>query len=208
MRRSGGGRPSVSRIGRDRNGSIGAPRGQTPSSSPARISRSARTSRASMAPRMRRRGWVAPPVRTVSPASSRSSRSAKPRGVDRRQGVALVDQRRRAGRPSPRRRRRPRGRRPPSAIGLQRLDADRRARAAAGLAVGVEQGRQRRPGAADRRRARRRPRPASSPALRAGGPRSRPRLRGRGPRRPWRSSGAPARRQVLGVEAQPRAAGA
>ena len=34
-----------------------------------------------MAPRMRRRGWVAPPARTVSSPISRVSRSEKPRGV-------------------------------------------------------------------------------------------------------------------------------
>ena len=92
-----GGRPSVSRMGRDRKGSIGAACGHTPSSSPARISRSARTSRASMAPRIRRRGWLAPPVRTVSPAIRPSSSWAKPGRRDRRQAVALLDQGRRAG---------------------------------------------------------------------------------------------------------------
>ena len=81
IRRSGDGRPRVSRMGRDRKGSVGAAAGQTPSSSPASTSRSARTSRASMAPRIRKRGWVAPPARTVSPAISRCNSSAKPRAL-------------------------------------------------------------------------------------------------------------------------------
>ncbi len=79
-RRSGGGRPSAARIGRDRNGSCGAPCGHTPSSSPARTSRSALTRRDSRAPRIFRRGWAAPAVRTVSWSSRRCSRRAKSAG--------------------------------------------------------------------------------------------------------------------------------
>ncbi len=56
---------------------MGAPRGQTPSSRPARIIRSARTRRASMAPRIRKEGWVAPPVRTVASCNRPAISSAK-----------------------------------------------------------------------------------------------------------------------------------
>ena len=129
-------------MGRDRKGSIGAARGQTPSSSPARISRSARTSRASMAPRIRRRGWVAPPVRTVSPSSRRVERSAKARGRDAPAGRRLVDQAGQQPRRRPRRRARPRASAPASASTacrsgpggrVERRVAARAARAAAGL---------------------------------------------------------------------------
>ena len=81
MRRSGGGRPAVLRMGRDRKGSTGAAAGQTPSSRPASTIRSARTSRASMAPSTCRRGWEPAPVRTVSPDSRPSMREEKPDGV-------------------------------------------------------------------------------------------------------------------------------
>ena len=56
-------------------------RGQTPSSSPARIRRSARTSRASMAPRICSRGCSAPPGRIVWPRNRSATRSAKPAAV-------------------------------------------------------------------------------------------------------------------------------
>ena len=95
--RGRGGAPAAAgraalRIGRDRNGSTGAPCGQTPSSSPARTSRSARTSRASMAPRIRRRGWLAPPPRTVSRAISCVDQLDEAGRRDVGQAVALLDQ--------------------------------------------------------------------------------------------------------------------
>ena len=80
-RRSGLGRPSRARMGRDRKGSTAAPAGQTPSSSPASTSRSAPISRASIRPRMRRRGWVRPPLLTVWPARSACTTWVNPSAV-------------------------------------------------------------------------------------------------------------------------------
>ena len=92
MRRSGGGRPAVFRMGRDRKGSTGAGAGHTPSSSPASTSRSARISLASIAPRILNRGWLPAPVRTVWPASRRLNQIGELIGGDLGQAVAFVDQ--------------------------------------------------------------------------------------------------------------------
>ena len=143
--------------------------------------RSGRTSRASTAPRIDRRGWASPPVRTVSPADSRRSRSSKPRALTGgRASPSAITAESRAPVVSP-----------PfpdhsSAPATASIASTSRRAATAGLTSASNRARSGAK-AASRRRTRSMAASASSPALSVSRASISARRRGRGPRRAWRS---------------------